>query len=124
MTEDEAAALARDWAEHCAARASGDEADRLFAAWERLDGMCRDDPDAALSVILRIAAEGGEEAVLANLAAGPLEDLLSAHGPAVIGRLEDACRRNARVRAAAGMAWRSGIDAEVWSRLQRAVGRG
>ena len=59
---------------------------------------------------------------MAILGAGPLETLLKAHGPAVIGDLERAARKHAKVRYLLSATWgRDHIDAGVWERLVVAV---
>src|SRR5262249_49990756 len=55
------------------------ERKQKFWSHDRLWQLIQDEPEAAWSIIQVIRREGSD-IILANLAAGPLEDLLVAHG--------------------------------------------
>ena len=59
--------------------------------------------------------------LLANLAAGPLEDLLAQHGERFIERVETLARQEPRFRFTLQMVWRNAISAPVWARLRKAA---
>src|SRR5262245_7862582 len=53
------------------------ESDRHgFWAWEAVNALVRDEPEQAWSMILRLVELSPDDRILANVAAGPLEDLL------------------------------------------------
>lgn len=54
------------------------------------------------------------------LAAGPLEDLLGAHGAVLIERVEVEARRNPAFNLLLGGVWQNEISKEVWARIQAA----
>ena len=56
------------------------------------------------------------------LAAGPLEDVLTEHGPAIIDEVERRAGRNAKFRHLLGGVWEGGIPGEIWERVCRARG--
>lgn len=58
--------------------------DALFVYWEELNDLARHEPEKAWLEIKAIASELETEKQLAYLAAGPLEDMLVAHGPKMI----------------------------------------
>ena len=53
------------------------------------------------------------------LAAGPVEDLLSMHGPSFIDRVESTARQDATFANVLGGVWRAQMSADVWNRVQR-----
>lgn len=71
--------------------------------------------------ILAVLSRSPPEAVVAQLAAGPLEDLLQRHGEAFIDRVEDEARRSVPFRHLLGGVWKAGTPA-VWARVERARG--
>lgn len=99
-----------------------DEKDALFWAWEELDGRVRRNPEDAWRVIELIRRLDGSDTMLSNLGAGPLEDLLVHHGPAVIDRIETAARQDPQFRRLLGIVWRNAIREDVWTRVQAVAG--
>ena len=89
---------------------------------EAVDDLVREDPDRGLDVILKIL-DGIEplptDTLLQVLAAGPLEDLLAHHGPAIIDRVESQARADDRFNLLLGGVWPSSISPDVWARVQR-----
>lgn len=55
-----------------------------------------------------------------NLAAGPLEDLLSDHGAELIEKVETEARRNPSFNLLLGGVWEGGMTKEIWGRVQAA----
>ena len=55
--------------------------------------------------------------VLASIAAGPLEDLLSNAGPDYIDRVEQLARKNPRASHMLTGVWKSNIEPAVWDRI-------
>jgi len=53
------------------------EHEALFWAWERVNTLCSNEPEEAFALILAVLAHDRSDRILANLAAGPLEDVLT-----------------------------------------------
>jgi len=88
---------------------------------EAVDDLVRRDAGLGLSVILnileRIEAAPASTSFEA-LAAGPLEDLLVHHGPAIIDRVEAQARSDARFNLLLGGVWPNAIAPDVWARVE------
>jgi hypothetical protein len=84
--------------------------DDRFWAWQKLDSLCRDEPELAWSVILEILQRSGSEQVRENLAAGPLEDLLTKHGHHFIDRVETEAQRNPHFRSLLAGVWQNAMS--------------
>ena len=59
--------------------------------------------------------------VCGTLSAGPVEDLLSFHGPAFIERFESEARLDRRMAWVLGGAWQFEMTDEVWDRVRHAA---
>jgi hypothetical protein len=77
-------------------------------------------PEVVWSAILKILEHKLTDAQFAVLAAGPVEDLLSDHGPGFIDRVESEAAKNPRFNHLLGGVWRLGMTDDVWDRVQRA----
>lgn len=89
-------------------------------ATDQMYKLVRRDPERAWRVIHAIRAQDGSDDLLANLAAGPLEDLMVYHGPAFISRVEALSRQDAQFRKLLGAVWRNDMTEDVWRRLSAA----
>lgn len=116
-SERDIKALAQRWVDLQRSGGKGD-----LEPLETVNRLINGAPDDALAFIHRVRALDHSDAVIANLAAGPLEGLLVAHGPAVVDRLVQDARRDPAFRHVLGGVWRSDIDEVVWNRLQAIVG--
>lgn len=99
-----------------------EEAKGLWWAYEKLDGICRNTPEHTLKLINKILASTQNEFVLANLAAGPLEDLIGRHEEKVIDEVETLARQNPKFRSLLQGVWQCGSK-EIWSRVLKASDR-
>lgn len=104
--------------------------------WERgwnLNECAFDDPAFAWETIKEIVGRYNDEAlftnstteakhVLANLGAGPLEDLLAQHGDALISDIEFEVRSDRRFFWTLACVWKNSMSDELWLRVQRATG--
>ena len=89
----------------------------LFWAWEELENLVDDSPDDAWRIILEIAQRTDNQLVQANLAAGPLENLLVKHGIDFIERVETATHQvPAFTRVILGV-WKNSMDEDIWNRV-------
>lgn len=101
-----------------------DKCDRM-RAYDCVDEMVQTAPEAAVTFILTALDECRTAAHVALLGAGALETLLKAHGPKMIGPLESAARRHAKVRYLLSATWgSSSVNPSVWQRLVDAVAPG
>jgi len=96
--------------------------DATFWSYEKLDDLCQNSPDLAWEVIQEILEADQSDAVVANLAAGPLEDLLAEHGLKFINRVEERARQNPMFRHLLGGVWQNAMSNEIWARVQAAAG--
>jgi uncharacterized protein DUF6869 len=97
------------------------EREDKFWSWDRLWELVHDDPEAAWNVI-QIISEDGSDRVLANLATGPLEDLLVEHGDQFIDRVEALARRDAQFRKLLGAVWQNSMSPKLWRRIKAVAG--
>jgi hypothetical protein len=79
-------------------------------------------PDIAWELVTTLIDVAPSERSLGFFVAGPLEDLLSTHGPHLSARVEDRARANPAFRLALRRLWRLKMTDDVWERVQRAAG--
>jgi len=102
-----------------------EEKGERMRAYDCVDEMVQGAPDAAVTFILAAIDECQTGEQVALLGAGALETLLKAHGPKVIGPLEQAARQHAKVRYLLSATWgQASIAPAVWQRLIAAVASG
>jgi Family of unknown function (DUF6869) len=89
-----------------------------FWAFERLSDLVRDDPEDAWKVIEMIRRLDGADRVLANLGAGPLENLLVAHGDEFIDRIECLAKSDEQFRKLLGIVWQNKMSDAIWMRVK------
>ena len=76
------------------------------------------DPDQALKVILGAAQLTTEPLMLANLAAGPLEDFLGRHGERYLDVFHALALREQRLREVLDGVWQGSMPKRVWHRIE------
>lgn len=91
-----------------------------FHIFEETSNLVRSDPTAALKFILQAIAVKPGEFAFANLAAGPLEDLLVFHGEEVIDKVEEEARSNSAFDELLGGVWLGRMNVRVAERVARA----
>lgn len=91
--------------------------DPLFAAWEGVADLVDRDPEAGWALTLALIAAAPDDQVLANVAAGPLESLISRSPELMIDRVEQQARRDAKFRRCLTGVW--GIPSSVRDRLAK-----
>ena len=105
--------LVDDWIRyHLEGRKSTDP---LFAAWQKVDEIVHDDPEAGWTLTLALVEAAPDDRVLANVAAGPLEDLLTRASDLLIDRVEVQARRDPKFRRCLTGVW--GLPPSVKERL-------
>jgi hypothetical protein len=81
------------------------------------------EPEALWEAIVELSRMELTKEQIALLAAGPVEDLLTNHGPAYIDRVEIEARQRPKFRYLLGGVWGwSRMRKEVWERVTRARG--
>lgn len=91
-----------------------------FWAFEALNDLVRERPEEAWSIITRLVELSPDDTILANVAAGPLEDILSVHPSSFIDRIEEKARRDSKFRRCVSGVWGpSSIPDDVQMRLRR-----
>ena len=116
MPSDNAALVAAYWREFRLLR--GPREDRLLLESEgyatgEVDEIVSGDPFAALTFLDALLA--ADDADLYYFAAGPLEELLVAHGARVAQAVADRCARSQEWREAVGAVW---LDDQEWAALK------
>jgi hypothetical protein len=88
----------------------------------RMHALLEGAPELAWALIVEMINRAPSDNSLGFLAASPLEDLLSADGPAFIERVELLAAANPKFRRALGMLRRLGMSDDVWARVQVSAG--
>lgn len=112
------AALARAWVEQYS-KSDRDQDDNLFAIMDFERDLREDDPDRMIDLILEILKIEANPVLLSLLAAGPLEDVISA---GTIDRIEREARGNERFRDLLGGVWYYRAPEELKTRLDALIG--
>jgi hypothetical protein len=92
-----------------------------FWSFDRLWELVHDDPEAAWNIIQIIRQEGSDP-ILSNLAAGPLEDLLVAHGDRFIDRVERLAAHDAQFKRLLAATWQNSMSPRLWKRIKAVAG--
>ena len=115
------ALIADGWIRYRRAQETLDDVTDLDAK-EAVDDLVREDPDRGLMVVLKILERIEPlptTTLFQILAAGPLEELLVHHGPAIIGRVEAQAQDDERFNLLLGGVWPNEIAPEVWARVEK-----
>jgi hypothetical protein len=97
----------------------GKSSDPQFNPWEDLHELVRSNPEVAWEVTLALVAASPDDRILAMVAAGPLEDLLTETDDAFIDRAEIQARRDAKFRRCLTGVW--GLSATARERFAKYV---
>lgn len=130
--EPNPAQVASDWIAYALYNPNKAPEEVYERGWVIYD-LVQDDPPAAwqaIKLVVERYAEGDlysksrneAQAIVGNTAAGPLENLLAAHGPQFIELVEVAARQDRRFKWALACVWQNSMTDEVWSRVQKAAG--
>lgn len=111
--------LADSWIRMHHAVEESEDYKKNFWAYSELCDLCDDEPDDCFEVIELIRAKDGSDIIQSNLAAGPLEDLLSQHGEMFIDKIEQLAKNDIQFKKILGAVWQNSISDSVWSRIQR-----
>jgi hypothetical protein len=94
------------------------EREALFWAFCSAHELVIEDPEKGWAMIEEIRRLDGSDLILSNLAAGPLEDLLVAHGEQLIERIEAACGRDQQLKRLLGATWQNDMADALWARIK------
>ena len=121
MNDDEKTRLVEGWIARFEHYREVGADDQHFWAFEQLDDLCKQSPELAWEIILRILDANSSDPIVENLSAGPLEDLLVYHGEQVISLVEIRARNDSKFRNLLGGVWKNAISDEIWERVQKLV---
>lgn len=94
------------------------ERQKNFWAFSKMEDLCNNDPENCWKVIQLIRELDGSDTVLANLAAGPLEDLLVSYGETFIDRIEVLAKDDTQFKKLLGAVWKRDIPDVIWKRVK------
>lgn len=97
------------------------ERESLIDVLNEVDDIIQRDPSEGWEFIEAVRKMDVDASLLSNLAAGPLEDYLVAHGETEIVRLENLARQDRPLRELFGQTWKNSMSDEVWRRVQIAA---
>ena len=118
MSESELRKIAETWIRLYYLPEDSRERQENLWAFNKLVDLCEDDPENCWKAIQLIRKLDGSDTILANLAAGPLEDLLVHHGSIFIDRIEALAETDPQLRRLLGAVWQRDIPDEIWKRLK------
>ena len=120
------AQLVDEWLQWATWQADPEKRGRLnndLIGFSEFEWVVREYPEHAWQGILATLADARVKPHLGVLAAGPLEDLLSYHGPAFIERVEREAALNPQFASLLGGVWQFEMADEIWARVQAAWDR-
>ncbi|MEY4564031.1 MAG: hypothetical protein RLZZ618_3308 [Pseudomonadota bacterium] len=118
MTPNDITAFAESWIAYWHTEEGSVERDELFPICELEGNLVREAPHDAWKLILRILELDKSVQIREVLSAGPLEDLLSYHGEALIDTIETEARANPHFAQLLGGVWQNAMPTAIWSRVQ------
>ncbi len=86
-----------------------------------IDDMIRGDVESAWPLVRELLRKAADDRMLAFIAAGPLEDLISLHGWALMERVAEAARSDQKLRRALTGIWVDELPEELLRRLRLLV---
>ena len=89
----------------------------FYSAWIEVDEFLRRDSEAGWRLTLELVVAAPDDQILANVAAGPLEDLLTREPDRFVDRVELEARRDPRFRRCLTGVW--GLSASLRDRLAK-----
>jgi len=118
MNKDHLKKLAEAWISHAKEIAEEKDTDTYAWAWDEEFDLKYENPKSLWELIQEIHARDENASVAEVLAAGPLEDLLSMHGPDFIDSIETKAKQDPSFAFLLGGVWKSSINDKVWERVQ------
>jgi hypothetical protein len=118
--------LVEEWLQWATWQADPENRGRLnndLIGFDEFEWAVREHPEHAWQGILATLADARSKPYLGVLAAGPLEDLLSYHGPTFIARVESEAALNPQFAWLLGGVWQFEMTDQIWARVQAAWDR-
>jgi hypothetical protein len=122
MNKEERSQLVEAWINLQRADPARLDLDSNLWAHGKLWDLARFEPGICLQIVLEIADTEPSDHILASLAAGPLEDMLSMHGESIIEEIERLAVSHATFPAILRNVWKNNIPDPIWRRVQMAAG--
>ncbi|MBT3532029.1 MAG: hypothetical protein HOF74_08070 [Gammaproteobacteria bacterium] len=119
MTEEEFHNWVAAYIEIYSGKEEFDEFHPQYWAIEKFVDLEADSPEICWAAVLIILRNNPDERVLANLAAGPLEELIELHGNDFIDRIEKESRSSPLFRSMLQGVWET-TDEVIWNRVLKA----
>jgi uncharacterized protein DUF6869 len=121
MNEFELERLVEAWIACCEADEGTEEYQRnRWAMSQVLDWEMEGEAENLWAFVLAAYKRNISDEVIAVLAAGPLEDLLSKNGASFIGRVEELASRDEKFRFLLGGVWQNAMPDDIWRRVEAA----
>lgn len=118
--DEDIASIANGWIlEHSSPNIDLQNDDKKHLYYDKLADFISNDPKRAIDIVVTMLELTVDDAVISNIAAGPLEDLISRNGPALIDRIENEARQNRKLRYALRGVWKNLSDDSIWKRIER-----
>ena len=115
--------LAEAWVKLMRLDDENSENSPLFEAFSLLDDLVYDKPEEAWQVMQLLWKIDSSDEMLSIIAAGPVEDLLSLHGEAFIGRFEELSITDAIFKKLLGAVWgQDRMPPAIYARLKAIAG--
>ncbi|CAA6694908.1 MULTISPECIES: DUF6869 domain-containing protein [unclassified Lentimonas] len=93
--------------------------DKYWDAVDHVMDLTSSNPEALWNFIKEtLNSPDCDDTVISNLAAGPLEDLMNRKGKQFIDRVVVEARQSVKFNNLLGGVWESGIDPEVWQKIE------
>lgn len=118
MTPDEISHTAEAWLGYWNAAVDSPTRETLSWVGNRVWDLLNREPDALWQLILLIHRRDQSPAIQQILSAGPLEDLLTAHGLVFIERIEREAMADRSFARLLGGVWKNRMSEDVWERVQ------
>jgi hypothetical protein len=109
--------LLREWIALQYTDPKSSEYEQRFAAFEPVWDMTHKQPQEAWYFILAVMETDGSDRIMQSLSAGPLEDLLVYHGPALIDQVEATAKTSPKFASLLGGVWQNAMRQDIWDRV-------
>jgi hypothetical protein len=119
VDEDDREKLVEGYFRHAVSVAKREPDETFDWAFDDMADLIGRDPESACPVIVALVARATDDATLAYIAAGPLEDTLVRHGSRIIDRVAQAAQSDGRFRRALTGVWaHARLPSDVLRRIE------
>lgn len=88
-------------------------------AFDAVEDLISSDMETAWRLVLLLTDMSDSEHLKANLAAGPLETIISKHGTELIDNIEKEALTNHKFNYLLGGVWQNNIPEDIWLRISQ-----